>query len=160
MEIQPFETLEAHDAPTVRQHSVFIENQIGQLLKLTKLFDRTDTRIVAVSVVNSIDCAICRMILDDPDRGYEILSGGNFPTSEAELVVVALPHGQRGLLHCWAALLSGEINIHYTYPLLVRPKGAAAIAVMPDNIDQAVGVLRHRGFDVLDQSDLLEDRHL
>lgn len=159
METQPFETAEAHDYPTIRQHSVFIENRVGQLMRLTRLFDQTDTRILAVSVVYSVDCAICRMIPDDPDVAYDALSEAGFQVSETELIVVSLPHGKRALLHTWAALLGGEINIHYVYPLLVQPKGCAALAVLPDNIERAIELLRHRKFDILDQSDLLAERH-
>jgi len=158
MAIEPFETAEAQGIPTVRQQSVFIENRVGQLLRLTRLFDQTEVRILAVSVVYSVDCAICRMLLDDPDRGYEVLSGARFQVSEAELIVVCLPHGKRALLHTWAALLNGEINIHYTYPLLVRPHNTAAIAVLPDNLEQAVRVLRDQKFELLDQSDLRDCR--
>ncbi len=159
MEIQPFETAEANDYPTVRQQSVFIENRVGQLLRLTRLFDQTDIRILAVSVVYSVDCAICRMILDDPDRAYDVLSGARFQVSEAELIVVSLPPGKRALLHTWAALLGGEISIHYTYPLLIHPKGCAAMAILPDSIEQAIAVLRDRNFDVLNQSDLFDIRN-
>lgn len=158
MDIEPLGVAQAHDVPTVRQQSVFIENRVGQLMRLTRLFDQADIRILAVSVVYSVDCAICRMILDEPDRAYDVLSNSRFQVSEAELIVVSLPHGKRALLHTWAALLGGEINIHYTYPLLIQPRGSAAIAVLPDNIEQAVRVLREKGFDVLDQQDLLEER--
>lgn len=159
MDIEPLETAEAHGVPTVRQQSVFIENRVGQLLRLTRLFDQTEIRILAVSVVYSFDCAICRMIFDDPDLAYDLMSGARFQVSEAELIVVNLPPGKRALLHTWAALLGGEISIHYTYPLLSRPRGCPAIAVLPDNIEQAVCILRERGFDVLDQQDLLEARY-
>ena len=158
MDIEPLGVAQAHDVPTVRQQSVFIENRVGQLMRLTRLFDQADIRILAVSVVYSVDCAICRMILDEPDRAYDVLNNSRFQVSEAELIVVSLPHGKRALLHTWAALLGGEINIHYTYPLLIQPRGLAAIAVLPDNIEQAVRVLREKGFDVLDQQDLLEER--
>jgi hypothetical protein len=154
METQPLGTAEAHDIPTVRQQSVFVENRVGQLLRLTRLFEQTDIRILAVSVVYSVDCAICRMILDDPDKGHDVLSGARFQVSETELLVVSLPHGKRALLHTWAALLGGEINIFYTYPLLYRPFGSPALAVLVDNIEQAVEVLRERGFVVLSQADL------
>ena len=158
MALEPFETAQAHSTPTVRQQSVFIENRVGQLLRLTQLFDRTDIRILAISVVYSVDCAICRMILDDPDKGYEILTRAGFQVSDAELIVVSLPHGKRALLHTWAALLGAEISIHYTYPLLIRPKGNAAIAVVPDDIEAAVRILRERKFEVLDQEELLDGR--
>jgi hypothetical protein len=160
METQPFETAQCNDYPTIRQQSVFIENRVGQLMRLTRLFDQTDTRILAVSVVYSVDCAICRMIPDDPDVAYEVLSQSGFQVSETELIVVSLPHGKRALLHTWAALLGGEINIHYVYPLLVQPKGCAALAVLPDNVERAIELLRHRNFEILDQSDLLAERHM
>jgi len=105
-----------------------------------------------------VDCAICRMILDDPDRAHDVLVEAGFQISETELIAVSLPHGKRALLHTWAALLGGEINIHYTYPLLVRPKGCAAIAVLPDNIEQAINVLRDRNFEILDQQSLKDSR--
>ena len=126
--------------------------------RLTRLFDQTEVRILAVSVVYAVDCAICRLIVDDPDRAHDLLTGARFQVSETELLVVCLPHGKRALLHTWATLLGGEINILYTYPLLVRPKGCSAIAVLPDNMEQAVSLLRERGFTVLDQQDLMDVR--
>ena len=156
MEYEPLDTMEIHGTPTVRQQSVFIENRVGQLLRLTRALE-ADVRILAVSVVYSVDCAICRMITDDPDRSYDLLKAAGFPACEAELLVVSLPHGKRALLGTWAALLGGEVNIHYTYPLLVRPGGNGAIAVCADNNDLAVRVLRERGFEILDQQDLASD---
>lgn len=158
MEAEPLETMEAHGDPTVRQQSVFVENRVGQLLRLTRLFAKTDIRILAVSVVHSVDCAIARMILDDPDKAYDVLRDSGFQVSETELIVVSLPHGKRALLETWTALLGAEINIHYTYPLLIQPKGHAAIAVLPDNLEAAITTLRERGFDVIDQQDLYESR--
>ena len=159
MAIEPFETAEGCTVPTVRQQSVFVENRVGQLLTLTRLFDRANIRILAISVVYSVDCAICRMILDDPDRAYDSLAGAGFKVSEAELIVVSLPHGKRALLDTWTALLAAEVNIHYTYPLLVRPRDCAAIAVVTDNIEQAVQTLRRKRFDVLSQDELLDTPH-
>ncbi len=158
MELEPLDTAEASDSPTVRQQSVFVENRVGQLLQLTRLFAQTEIRILAVSVVNCIDCAICRMILDDPERAYDVLTNGRFQVSETELIVVSLPHGKRALLNTWMALIGGEVNIFYTYPLLIRPKGNAALAVCTDTIEDAVNMLRDKGFEVLGQQDLLEAR--
>jgi len=158
MDVEPLDTAEAQGLPTVRQLSVFIENRVGQLLRLTQLFDDTDIRILAISVVHSVDCAVCRMLVDDSDRAYDILRDARFQVSEAELLVVSLPPGKRGLLHTWAALLGGEVNVNYTYPLLTRPRNTAALAVCPDNLYQAVKVLRERSFDLLDEADLLDAR--
>lgn len=159
MQSEPLETMQGQAVPTVRQQSVFIENRVGQLLQLTRLFDQTDIRILAVSVVYSVDCAICRMILDEPDTAHDVLTNARFQISEAELIVVSLPHGKRALLRTWAALLGAEINIYYTYPLLVHPRDCAALALLPDNIEHAGRTLRDRNFELLDQQDLLDVRH-
>jgi len=158
MASEPFETAQAQGVPTVRQQSVFVENRVGQLLRLTQLFDQTEIRILAVSIVNSVDCAICRMILDDPDRAHDVLIDHGFQVSEADLLVISLPHGKRALLGVWASLISGEVNIHYTYPMLVQPQGHPAIALLPDNLDSAARVLAERGYTLLDESDLMSER--
>ena len=158
MDVEPLETAEAQDTPTVRQLSVFLENRVGQLLRLAQLFTDTNIRILAVSIVNSVDCAVCRLIVDEPDRATDILRDARFQVSEAELLVVSLPHGRRGLLHTWATLLGGEVSVNYTYPLLTQPRGASALAVCVDSLHQAVEVLHERGFEVLDEEDLLEGR--
>jgi len=118
--------------------------------------------MLAISVVHSVDCAILRMILDDPDQAHDVLSDNGFRVSEAELLVISLPPGRRALLHTWTALLGAEVNIHYTYPLLIRPFGHAALALLPDNMDGAMRVLRDRQFQLISQADLrdhLEDHH-
>ena len=159
MALEPLETAEGYEDVAVRQQSIFVENRVGQLLRLTKLFERTDIRILAVSVVYSVDCAICRMILDDPDKACELLTQAGFKYSETELIVVSLPRGKRALLHTWMALLAAEINIYYTYPLLIHPRNCAAIAILPDSIGQAVQTLRQKKFEVLTQEALFETRH-
>lgn len=158
MALQPFETLEGQGFPTARQISVFIDDRVGQLLRLTQLFDRTDVRILGLMVVNSVDCAIVRMIVDDPDAASEILREHKFPVKETELLVVCLPHGKRALLELWSTVLSAEINVHYTYALLGLSHGRSTIAIHADNIAMAAEALLSRKFMVLDQADLLADR--
>jgi hypothetical protein len=155
MSLEPLETAEGHDYPTVRQLSVFIENRVGQFARLTRLLERTDVHILAISVVNSVDCAIIRMIVDQPDEADALFRANGFSVSEAELIVVALPPGKRALLHIAMALMAGEVNVGYMYPLLVQPKGSAALAVQADSIEIAVNILRSKKFDVLSQADLL-----
>lgn len=158
MNIEPMGVAEGHGVPTVRQQSVFIENRVGQLLRLTQILDQTDVRILGLSVVYSVDCAICRILADDPDAAYDAFRGARMQVSEAELLVVSLPHGKRALLHTWAALLNGEVNIHYTYPLLIHPGRNSALAVCPDNIEVAAAVLRDKRLTLLDQQDLRDAR--
>lgn len=154
MEADSFNTAYAQSYPTVTQLSIFFENQVGQLLRLTRLFDQTDIHILALSVVNSIDCAIIRMIVDDPDTAHELLAEGGFAVNPTEILVVSLPEGKRALLHTWVALLSAEVSVLYTYPLLAQVRGLPALAVQADQLEHAAEALSLKGFGVLDQADL------
>lgn len=158
MSIEPFNTAEAEDFPTVIQLSVFIDDRVGQLLRLTRLFEFTDIRIWGLMVVNSVDCAIVRMIVDDPDQAQTVLSQHRFPAKSTEVLVVRLPRGKRALIELWQAVLSAEINVHYTYGLLGHSHGNPTIAIYADNISMACEALLRRNFTVLGESDLRQER--
>lgn len=148
-----FETSETFHPPVVRQISIFLEDRVGALLRLFRCFEGTEVKVVAMSVVHAIDCAIIRLICDQNERAIEILKSERFPLTTSELVVVEVPHGH-GLMSICSALLAGEVNIDYAYPLLARPTGRAAIAIHTADMETAIGVLRSRKFAVLSEDDL------
>ncbi len=148
-----FDTAETFESPTVRQISVFLDDRVGALMRLFQAFEGTTVRVVGMSVVHAIDCAIVRLLCDDNDQAIDILRKKNFPFSETELVVVEVPHGH-GLRSICSALLGGEINIDYAYPLLVRPTGRAALAIHTDDLETAAHLLKGRNYAVLSEEDL------
>lgn len=154
MDTVPFETAYASGFPSARQLSIFFENRVGELLRLTRLFERTDVHILGLSVVNSVDCAIIRMIVDKPDAAYDLLRDNGFAVCQTDILVVSLPSGKRALLHTWVAFLSAEVNVAYAYALLGSMRGQAALAVQADGLENASRILQEKGFTVLDQSDL------
>ncbi len=157
MERHPFETLEGHGSPTVRQVSVFMENRVGQLLKLTKIFEERNVRIMALTVVDSVDFAVVRLLFDSPDEAMKTIREEGFAMSVAEVLVVKLPpRGEQGLLRMFSALLSAEVNIFYAYPLLPARIGPA-VALSVDNWEMAAETLRRRKFTILNEGDLHRD---
>ncbi|NLX23552.1 MAG: acetolactate synthase [Phycisphaerae bacterium] len=152
----PYETLEGQGYPIARQLSVFLENRVGQLLRLTQLIDTHEVRILGLSVIDSVDCAVVRLLFDAPDLAKEILAKAGFSVSVAEVIVVKLPAGKQGLLLVWQCLLSCEINIGYCYPLLPEQIGPA-LALSVDNIEMAADVLIRNHFEVLGEADLKLD---
>jgi hypothetical protein len=150
---QPFETLEAHGLPAVRQLSVFLENRVGQLMRLTKLFEAEHIKIMSIAVIDSADYAVARMLFDLPDEAAKLLHEGGFSFAVNEIVVVRLPHGDRGMLKVLAALLSGEIDLRYAYPLMSAAV-APAIALAVDDLEMAIDTLARHKFEVLSEADL------
>ena len=148
-----FETMDSVRSAGVRQVSIFLDDRVGALLRLFQIFEGENVRVLALSVVHAIDCAIVRLIFDDTDRAVKLLQGSRFPTSETEVLVVEVPHGH-GLMSICAALLTAEVNIDYAYPLLVRPTGRAALAIHTDNLEAATMVLKGRKFALMTEDDL------
>jgi hypothetical protein len=151
---EPLETAQGGDFAGCRQLSVFLENRLGQLLRLTRIFEDGDVNILALSVEGSIDCAIVRLLVNDPDAAHKMLSDAGFPSSETEVVVVELPPGRRGIMVVCAALISGEININYLYPLIRGSDENPALAIQVDDLAGATNVLQARKFRVLQQFEL------
>ena len=149
-----FATERGRDWPSVRQFNVFVANRLGGLADVVRRFETTDVHIVALTVVDSADCAIIRLVLTDPERSLEILQQKGFAVTESDLLVVQLPEGNQGLVQICKALLGAEINIHYAYPLLVGPAGRAALALHVEDHETAMQNLVSQGFTVFTENDL------
>jgi len=151
-------TARARSWPTLRQFAVFVENRVGRLHALMRHLESHSVRIVALSIANSVDCAIVRLMVNNADRGREILELSAFSFAEVDLVGVELPGSTQPFLQICMALLQAEVNVQYTYPLLYQ-KGHGAIALYVDDVDLAIRTLEEKGMRIVTESDLLhEDR--
>ncbi len=151
-----FSTARGRDWPSVRQFNVFVENRLGGLLNVVRRFETSDNRIVSLTVVDSADCAIIRLVVRDPERALEVLQQAGLPVAESNLLVVGLPEGPQPLLQICKALLGVEININYAYPLLIGPHGQAALALHVEDHETAAATLQQAGFTLFTEGDLEE----
>src|SRR5688572_29269833 len=150
-------TMRGRDYPAIRQFTVFLENRVGQLLEVVRRFEGSKVRIVALSIVDSTECAVVRFLLSHPEQGREILERAGLALIETDLLGVELPEGSQPLLQVCTALLQAEVNIVQAYPLLVRPHGRPAVALMVDNLDLAMDTLNDKGFSMITENDLQTD---
>ncbi len=148
------ETLHGRSWPTVTQFSVFLENRVGQLLNVYRAFQGSRVKIVGLTISDSADCSILRLILSHCEQGREILTLDKQAFAENELLVVELPAGSQSLADLCTALLQAEISIHYAYALILHPRNRAAVAMHVDNVEQAGVTLHNMGFEVLCEADL------
>ncbi len=141
----------------VRQFTVFLENRVGRLQMLVRALEESAGRIVALSIEESADSALVRLICSHPGLSRDVLHKEGFSFSESEVLAVELPRGTRQpLIAICAALLAAEINIHYSYPLLVRPRGPA-LALYVDDPTLAAQLLIRKGFTLIGESDLSKE---
>lgn len=147
-------TTEKLQSPLVRQFSVFLQNKVGALLEVVKLLNENAVVVLALSIQDSSESAIGRMIVSDPERVAELFNEHDIPHSECDMIVVELDEGPNDLARVLAAILMAEVNIFFSYPLLSRPRGKAVLALHLDDIECASSVLAGEGFRLLSQGDL------
>ncbi len=149
-----FATLRGRDYPSIRQFTVFLENRVGHLLEVVRRFEGSHVRIVALTVADATECAVVRFLLSDPEQGREVLERAGLAIIETDLIGVELPDSPQPLLQVCTALLQAEINISQVSPLLARPRGNPAVALMVDNIEMALDTLANKGFSAINEDDL------
>lgn len=143
--------------PCLRQFCVFMENRVGRLHDLLRQIEQHDLRVVGLSLVDSADFAVARVMVDRTDRAREIFRLSNFTFFENDILGVLLPDDPQPYVRICLALLAAEMNIHYTYPLNYRRGGKGAIAIYVEDLDQATHVLEAQGMQMITEGDLLED---
>jgi hypothetical protein len=140
-------------AEPVKQFSVFIENRVGRLHDLVSLLAKHNIHIMAMTTIDQTDTALDRFIVDDPDRAREVMAANNFFFTECEVVAVEFSNESQ-MSAVLAALLTVEVNIHYAYSFLTRPRGRSALVLSVEDNDLAASALNTRGFKVLSQRDI------
>ena len=142
------------EGPLVKQFSVFLPNKVGAMLDIVKMLNKHSTHVVAMSVSESTDSAIARIVVSDPERVEKLFRQNNVAFGVCEVVVVEMREVATQLVKLLAALFMAEVNVHFTYPLLMRPRGQAALAVHVDDNECAISVLTGEGFQLLSQTDI------
>ena len=150
----PLPTVEKRNSPQVRQFSVFLQNKVGALLEVVKLLNESQVVVLALSIQDSSESAIGRMIVSDPERVADLFNENDIPYSDCEMLVVELKEGPGDLARVLASLLMAEVNVYFSYPLLVRPNDRAVLAMHVDDNECASSVLAGEGFKLLTQGDL------
>ena len=151
-------TMRGRNYPAIRQFTVFLENRVGKLLEVIRRFEGSRVKIVALSIADTCECTFVRFLLSHPEQGREILERAGLAIVESDLIGIELPDGPQALLDICTALLQAEVNIIQAYPLLVRPRGKPAVALMVDNIEMGQETLAAKGFAMITENDLMEDQ--
>ncbi len=148
------EILEALNTPEIRQYSVFLANRVGALLRVVQILGEADVMVLGLSIQDAAETSVARMITSDPDRLEQLFAEHDIAYGACGVLVVELEDGVGDLGRMLAALLEAEVNILFSYPLLVRPQDRPLVALHVDDNECAGSVLQGRGFRLLRQGDL------
>src|ERR1700741_3239787 len=114
--------IQARTPDMVKQFSVFTANQLGRLRELVSLLASHSVHVLALTILDTSDSAIIRLVTDDPDRARELFHKNDFAYSESDLLVVEFDSTTE-LNKLTTALLEAEINVNYLYSFIPHPQG-------------------------------------
>ncbi len=146
-------TARGFEPPRNIQFSVFLDNRVGKLMELIEALDAVALRVVAMSVVDSADHAVVRILTSRAELARRLLVRNNFVFSETDVLVVQLEPAFT-IANLCDALLRAELNIFYAYSLIDHPQDKPAIVIHCDDPVLACQILRRRMFTVLGENDL------
>ncbi|MCU0795448.1 MAG: acetolactate synthase [Akkermansiaceae bacterium] len=141
-------------ADPVTQFSVMLQNRAGALAALVKLLRNHAIEVVGISVQDSRDATVARLVLTDPDLAMQIFIEKGIPFTSSTLVVVSLREAGPGLLQVLDTLMVAETNVDFAYALMPSQAGQSLLALHVEDADFATSVLNQAGFKLLRQADL------
>lgn len=134
----------------VEQLSIFIENKSGRLAEITRILGEADINIRALSLADTSDFGILRLIVNDVETAKRVLKDKGFTVNKTEVVAVEVPDQPGGLSTILQALDSDLINVEYMYAFVERCGGNAVIIFRFDETDKAITTLKSRNFNILE----------
>ena len=131
---------------TIQQLSVFLENREGRLDTVLNVLAENDVNIVALSLADTSDYGMLRLIVSDPHKGKVALKDAGITAMLTDVVALRVPHATGTLSKAMHQIVEGEINVEYMYAFA---NGADAAAVLKsDDPARVIDILKGSGFDV------------
>ena len=126
---------------TINQISVFLENKPGQLAEFTRLLEENQIDMRALSIAETQDFGILRLIVDDPYKTVNVVKDAGYICAVTPVLAVELSDKPGSLVKLLTALGEGGINVEYSYAFIARKKDVAYMAFRVNDPEKAVGVL-------------------
>ncbi len=140
---------------TVKQLSVFVENRPGRLSAVTEALANAGINIRAVSIADTKDFGIMRIIVNDTDKAVAALKEKDFIASAANVIAVSADDKPGSMAAIMKTLYNDNISVEYMYAAFLNPeKGLACLILRVDNNDKATTALTEAGCKLLSEEDI------
>jgi len=139
----------------VKQISVFIENRSGRLREVADVLGKNSINIRALSLADTSDYGILRLIVDNPDGARDVLKKENFTLSETDVIAVEVSDKPGGLATVLNILGDAGINVEYMYAFVEKSSDNAVLIFRIEDIDNAISVLKAKNVNILDKKEII-----
>jgi len=138
----------------VKQISVFLENTKGRLYSVTDILAKNNINIRALSIADTTDFGILRLIVNDPDAANKILRDNNFTVRVTDVVAVEISDTPGGLSTALKLLNEKDVAVEYMYAFLGNLSNNAMVILKVDDVDKAVGVLTNSDIKLINSNEV------
>lgn len=140
---------------TVKQLSVFVENRPGRLSNITRLLGTANVNIRAMSIADTKDFGILRLIVDDAEKAQKVLKDNNFAVTITSVMAIKIPDQPGGLADAMECLYKDNISVEYMYAAFINATdGTAYLVLRADKTDAAVTALTEGGYKLVSDEEL------
>ena len=133
----------------IKQISVFVENKSGRLSDILNVIGKNGIDISALSIADTTDFGIVRMIVNDPDKAAEILKSNNLVVKVTDVIALAVADKTGGLAGEIEKLKNAGISIEYMYAFIGKSDKGALVIVRVENPEKALEVLKDENVTVV-----------
>lgn len=141
---------------TVKQLSIFVENRAGRLSEVTRLLGNNDISIRAMSIADTKDFGILRLIVNDAEKAFDVLKNEGFSVTMTNVLAMKISDRPGGLADAMEALYEDNISVEYMYAAFINEtEDTASLVLRVNDNDMAVKALEEKGFHLLTSDELL-----
>ncbi len=133
----------------VKQISVFLENKAGRLWELTETLREKELNIRALSLADTSDFGILRLIVNRPDQAFAAVQEKGFTAAVTEVLAVEVPDRPGGLADVLKVLCEEGVNVEYMYAFVEKKAGNAAVVLRVEDLARAASALAAAGVTIL-----------
>lgn len=139
----------------IKQISVFLENKRGRLYEALKALAEEGINIRALSIADTSEFGILRMIVTNPEKAKEILEKNEFTVKLTNVIAMAVQDKPGGLAEAVKYLYDANINIEYIYAFVEKSAEKAVVVLRTENLDKTISILQEKGMTLLSWDDVL-----
>lgn len=138
----------------IQQLSIFVENKSGRLAEITETIGKANVDIRAISVADTSDFGILRLIVDKPKEAVEVLRAAGLTVSLTSVIAIGIDDQPGEFAKAMRVLADGNIGVEYMYAFISRDKGKAFVILRVLETDKAVACLEQNGITLLTVEDI------
>jgi hypothetical protein len=140
----------------VDQISIFIENKLGTLAEVTGILGEAGIDLRALSLADTADFGVLRVIVDDPHKALELLRAAGFVVSMTQALAVPITDAPGGLARVLRVLADAGVSVEYSYAFITRKEGNAYVILRVADNEQAQQALWENGVNASTDGNIFE----